>query len=172
MLIKRFAIYNKLELMRLGIFFKRFCKTPSLAEVQATYGPEPRRRPEEVCKDERIESILTGTTKSLLREVMGLEAMKDLPEPLYPKKFRELLPTTAEEVRKYVRIHGAPKKIAIYSEPDGYGTWIFYKNGEWHVVEVDERGMPYDQICKSKEEADLKALDSYLPVIDPFIVKA
>jgi hypothetical protein len=158
--------------MKLRSLFKSFYKKPSLAEVRATYGSEPRRKPDLVSKEERIESILLGTTKSLLREVLGLEAMRDLPEGLFPNKFKELFPTTADEIRKYVQAHGIPKRMALYSEPDGVGTWIFTRNGEWRVVEIDERGLPFEQVCKTKAEADLKVLDSFLPVIDPFIARA
>lgn len=149
--------------------FNCFKRQTSFSDARKTYGDEPYRTPAEVTIEERIQAIFDGTTKYLLRDVLGFEAVKNIPEPLHAKKFRELFPTTGYQIREYIRIQGVSKRVAIYSVPDGQGTWIFQENNKWQLVDIDERGMPYEQTFQNKWEADIKALNQYWPVIESFI---
>ena len=130
--------------------------------ARASYGHEPYRTAQDVSIKERVEAVLSHNVKYILRDVIGLERLNAIKEQDFPKAFRKHLPVNSQEVMEYVREFGLPKRIAIYGEPSGQGTWIHQTtNGNWVVSEIDERGMQFDKQFHSKWDAE-KSIIEYL----------
>jgi hypothetical protein len=155
--------------MSLGTILKRLLGTSSYEAARATYGKEPYLQAQDVSIEERVDAVLDGSVKSLLRDVMGLEELKKLPEPMHAEKFRDLLPVTDVDVRARVRCIGLPPNLARYRHPDGSGDWIFQDDSEWVLSSIDERGMRFDKKFRSKWEAEDELLRAYHGVFGRFL---
>jgi hypothetical protein len=147
---------------------------PSAYELaRRSYGPEPRRRPEEVSKEERVEAVLHRTVKYLLRDVMGIEALMATSPNLYPAKFRALLPITETDVHSHVRAKGLPSSIVRYERPDNtyYGQWIYQVDQKWVLSSYDARGNRDDKEFSSKWEAELDILRLWRSVLSEYVIR-
>lgn len=131
--------------------------------VRATYGIEPYRAPADVPVTERIIAVLDGSAKSLLRDVIGFQAINSLPNELIPSRFKSELPVTAEQVQNFVKENGLPK---------GALPWdieIQEAAGLWKLVNNDVRDVSTVGTFPSKRDAELNALQ-YLSNINPYII--
>lgn len=134
--------------------------------ARASYGPEPYRRADQVSVRERAEAVLEGSARHLLRDVIGLEAVRSLPVALVPARFMKELPVTAAEVSDYVVERGLPRGFF-----PGKSLEIAELGGSWRVVVRGERGgVEFEQFHESRCRAELAALGYYWSEYQPFIV--
>ena len=149
---------------------------PSPYEMaRASYGKEPYRTPAEISTSERALAVMEGATKDLLRGILGLSALQQFTELLYPKKFRDLLPTTEEDLKNYVLTSGLPRRMASYTQPQSgdndSGMFVFQVDVDtWCVASVDEYLRRNDEFFSSKQEAELRVLTHWLHVFSRFLV--
>ncbi|HEY3492830.1 MAG TPA: hypothetical protein VGK43_07745 [Solirubrobacterales bacterium] len=135
-------------------------------QARASYGPEPSRRADEVGVPERVEAVLEGSAPYLLRDVIGLEALKALPAPLVPSRFVRDLPVTAAEVAAFVRERGLPRGFF-----PGKRLELREDEGRWVIVVRDERGgVDLEEAHPDRADAELAALRHYWPVLQPFVL--
>ena len=135
-------------------------RTNQKADVRATYGPEPYRSAAEVSIAERATSVLDGSAKFLLREVIGLEEFRKVPETFIPKRFARELPLTADQLERHVYEHGLPEGFG--------GMEIQHEFAAWHLV-VFDRKPEIRGIYASKSEAQLAAVRLCSQALQPYI---
>ena len=129
-------------------------------DVRATYGQEPYRSAADVSIAERATSVLDGSTKFLLREVIGLQELRKVPEPLIAKRFVQELPVTAEQLESHVYEHGLPKGFG--------GVEIQEESAGWHLVLFD-RTPEIRGTYASKGEAQVAAIRFCRLAVEPYI---
>lgn len=135
--------------------------------ARASYGNEPYRMPADIGASERALAVMEGDTKGLLRQIIGVEAMRQLPETLYPKKFRELLPTTKQDLIERVIESGLPSRLASYTDPDRGDSDIYvYQRQDmaWGLISIDERNNKIEEIFPAKQEAELRVIAMWMHV--------
>ncbi len=135
--------------------------------VRASYGNEPYRTPADISASERALAVMEGDIQGLLRQVIGIEAMRQLPETLYPKKFRELLPTTKQDLLERVIESGLPSRLASYTDPDwgGSDNYIYQRQDmAWGLISIDERNNRIEEIFPTKQEAELRVIAMWMHV--------
>lgn len=130
------------------------------ADVRATYGPEPYRSAADVSIEERATSVLDGSAKFLLREVIGLQEIRKVPEPLIAKRFVRELPLTAEQLERHVYEHGLPKGFG--------GVEIRQESTAWHLISFD-RTPEIRGTYASKGEAQVAAIRFCRLAVEPYI---
>lgn len=141
-------------------------KGTSWRQSRVSYGPEPYRRAEQVSVIERVEAVLEGSARHLLRDVIGLDATRTLPVALLPARFMKELPVTAADVSTYVIERGLPRGFLA-----GRGLEIGELDGRWRVVIRGERGgVEFEESHESRTRAELAALRYYWWEFQPFVV--
>lgn len=150
--------------MTMFSLFAKLRKPKKFELARASYGPEPYRIASDISASERAEAVMEGTIKTLLRDVLGFEALQRLPESQYEQTFKTLFPISKKDLLNRVRECGLPHRMATYSTPDGPGDWIFQNNVEWIVASIDDRHSRFDESYKTKLEAEMHVLKIWLPL--------
>ena len=131
--------------------------------ARASYGTEPRRSAKEVTLAERIDCIVQNDVKYVLREVVGLQRIRETHSNEYPKLFREHLPVRTRDLVEFVRVNGFPRRIAVYEKPCGLDRYIYREeSGQWMVTEFDERNIRWDFRYESKWTAELGVMHNFI----------
>lgn len=133
---------------------------------RTSYGPEPYRTAAEVSLDERVVAVLEGQAKFLLREVIGLTALKKIPEGLIAKRFQAELPVKVDQVLEYIKSNGLP---------NGFGGWgVQLKecfNG-WQLIQIDDRGPDALRIFATRYDAERALLLLCERTVQPYVIGA
>ncbi|MEQ1661271.1 MAG: hypothetical protein ABL877_01105 [Thiobacillus sp.] len=141
--------------------------------ARTSYGNEPYRTPAEISASERALAVMDGDIRGLLRQVIGIEAMRQLPETLHSKKFRELLPTTKQNLLDRVIELGLPPRLASYTDPDrGDSDNYIYQRPDmsWGLISIDERLNKIEEIFPTKQEAELRVIAMWMHVFTSELV--
>jgi hypothetical protein len=138
----------------------------SWREARVSYGPEPCRQADQVSVPERVEAVLEGSAKYLLRDVIGLEALRALPAALVPSRFVKELPVRAADVAAFVHERGLPRGFFT-----GKYIEVREQNDQWVIIIRGERGgVELEQAYELRSKAEVAALRYYWYSVQPFVL--